>query len=117
MALADLGSLYRRQEEAKESGRIEINMSTDDLKTTLSDGTQQRTIHSYSVIGKVLAADLIDTDKFQNHFLLTAAALGPQMLKTYDLGVDAVGQPSLLTTDRIRAFFFDLLQSLPNRTS
>lgn len=110
LALADLGSLYRRQEEAKESGRIEINMSTDDLKTTLSDGTQQRTIHSYSVIGKVLAADLIDTDKFQNHFLLTAAALGPQMLKTYDLGVDAVGQPSLLTTDRIRAFFFDLLQ-------
>lgn len=110
LALADLGSLYRRQEEAVESGRIEINMATDDLKTTLTDGEQQRTLHSYSVIGKVLAADLIDTDKFQNHFLLTAAALGPQMLKTYDLGVDAVGQPSLLTIDRIRAFFFDVLQ-------
>jgi hypothetical protein len=110
LALADLGSLYRKQEESPESGRVEINMATDDLKTTLSDGEQQRTLHSYSVIGKVLAADLIDTDKFQNHFLLTAAALGPQMLKTYDLGVDADGKPSLLTTERIREFFFDLLQ-------
>ena len=57
-----------------------------------------------------MAADLIDTDKFQNHFLLTAAALGPQMLKTYDLGTDQDGQPALLTTERIRAFFFGLLQ-------
>lgn len=110
LALADLGSLYRKQEEAPESGRVEINMATDDLKTTLTDGEQQRTLHSYSVIGKVLAADLIDTDKFQNHFLLTAAALGPQMLKTYDLGMDADGKPSVLTTERIRQFFFDLLQ-------
>ncbi len=109
LALADLGSLYRKQEEAPESGRVEINMATDDLKTTLSDGEQQRTLHSYSVIGKVLAADLIDTEKFQNHFLLTAAALGPQMLKTYDLGMDADGKPSLLTSDRIREFFFDIL--------
>jgi hypothetical protein len=58
----------------------------------------------------VLAADLIDTDKFQNHFLLTAAALGPQLLKTYDLGVDNEGNPAVLTTERIRAFFFDILQ-------
>jgi hypothetical protein len=56
-----------------------------------------------------LAADLIDTDKFQNHFLLTAAALGSQMLKTYDLGADSEGKPAELTTERIRAFFFDLL--------
>ena len=61
------------------------------------------------MIGKVLAADLIDTDKFQNHFLLTAAALGPQMLKTYDLGTDSEGKPAELTTERIRKFFFDLL--------
>lgn len=110
LALADLGSLYRHQEESPESGRIEINPDSDDLRTTLTDGEQQRSLHSYSVIGKVLAADLIDTDKFQNHFLLTAAALGPQMLKTYDLGTDKDGKPALLTTDRIRTFFFDLLQ-------
>ena len=109
LALADLGSLYRHQEESEESGKIEINPDSDDLRTTLTDGDQQRTLHSYSVIGKVLAADLIDTDKFQNHFLLSAAALGPQMLKTYDLGTDKDGKPALLTTDRIRSFFFDLL--------
>lgn len=110
LALADLGSLYRHKEEAAESGKIEINLSSDDLRTTLVDGGQQRTLHSYSVVGKVLAADLIDTDKFQNHFLLTAAALGPQMLKTYDLGLDDEGKPALLTTERIREFFFDILQ-------
>ena len=109
LALADLGSLYRDQEESSESGRIEINLDSDDLRTTLTDGELQRSLHSYSVVGKVLAADLIDTDKFQNHFLLTAAALGPQMLKTYDLGTDKDGKPALLTTDRIRTFFFDLL--------
>ena len=109
LALADLGSLYRHQEERAESGRIEINLASDDLRTTLTDNGQQRSLHSYSVIGKVLAADLIDTDKFQNHFLLTAAALGPQLLKTYDLGTDKDGSPALLTTERIRAFFFDIL--------
>lgn len=109
LALADLGSLYRHQAEAAESGKIEINLASDDLRTTLTDGEQQRSLHSYSVVGKVLAADLIDTDKFQNHFLLTAAALGPQLLKTYDLGTDKDGKPALLTTERIRAFFFDLL--------
>ena len=109
LALADLGSLYRGQEEAAESGKIEINLAADDLRTTLTDGEQQRSLHSYSVIGKVLAADLIDTDKFQNHFLLTAAALGPQMLKTYDLGTDKDGKPALLTVERIRSFFFDIL--------
>lgn len=109
LALADLGSLYRHQAEAAESGKIEINLASDDLRTTLIDGEQQRSLHSYSVVGKVLAADLIDTDKFQNHFLLTAAALGPQLLKTYDLGIDKDGKPALLTTERIRSFFFDLL--------
>lgn len=109
LALADLGSLYRHQAEAAESGKIEINLASDDLRTTLTDGEQQRSLHSYSVVGKVLAADLLDTDKFQNHFLLTAAALGPQLLKTYDLGTDKDGKPALLTTERIRAFFFDLL--------
>lgn len=109
LALADLGSLYRHQEESPESGKIEINLDSDDLRTTLTDGEQQRSLHSYSVVGKVLAADLIDTEKFQNHFLLTAAALGPQMLKTYDLGADKDGKPALLTIDRIRSFFFDLL--------
>ena len=110
LALADLGSLYRQQPEAAESGKIEINLAADELRPTLTSGQTQRCLHSYSVFGKVLATDLIDTDKFQNHFLLTAAALGPQLLKTYDLGMGSDGQPAVLTTERIRAFFFDLLQ-------
>ncbi len=109
LALADLGSLFRYQEEATESGKIEINLVSDDLRTVLTDGEQQRSLHSYSVVGRVLAADLIDTEKFQNHFLLTAAALGPQMLKTYDLGTGEDGKPAKLTIERIRSFFFDIL--------
>lgn len=109
LSLADLGALYRHKPEAAESGRIEINLTSDDLRTSLVDGEQQRTLHSYSVVGKVLAADLIDTDKFQNHFLLSAAALGSQLLKTYDLGIDADGKPATLTMERIRDFFFDIL--------
>jgi hypothetical protein len=86
-----------------------MNTATDELKTSLTDETVQKTLRSYTVIGKVLAADLIDTDKFQNHFLLTAAALGSQLLKTYDLGVNAKGEPITLTFDKIRDFFFDIL--------
>jgi hypothetical protein len=66
-----------------------------------------KTIYAY--IGKVLAADLLDTDKFQNHFLLTAASLGSQLLKTYDIGTDKNGKPATLTVDKIRDFFFDIL--------
>lgn len=114
LALADLGSLYRHKEEAAESGKIEINLESDDLRTTLTDGEVQRSLHSYSVVGKVLAADLIDTDKFQNHFLLTAAALSSQMLKTYDLGLDQDGTPAVLTIERIREFFFNILHGKIN---
>lgn len=109
LALADLGALYRGLEEAPESGEIELNLDSDNLKTTLSEGGQQRTVHSYSVVGKVLAADLVNTEKFQNHFLLTAAALGPQLLRTYDLGKDKDGKPSLLSIEKIREFLFDIL--------
>lgn len=109
LALADLGSLYRGLEQSQESGFIEIDLENDDLRTSLVDEDQQRSLHSYSVVGKVLAADMIDTEKFQNHFLLTAAALGPQLLKTYDLGVDANGKKAELSTERIRRFFFDIL--------
>jgi hypothetical protein len=41
--------------------------------------------------------------------LLTAAALGSQLLKTYDLGVNSKGEPITLTFDKIRDFFFDIL--------
>lgn len=114
LALADLGALYRGVEESPESGKIELNLDFDNLKTTLVEGEHQRTVHSYTVIGKVLAADLIDTDKFQNHFLLSAASLGPQLLRVYDLGPDKNGQPSLLSVEKIRSFLFDILHGKIN---
>lgn len=109
LALADLGSLFRGLPQSDLSGKIEMDITTDEIKTSLADEEIQKTLRSYTVIGKVLAADLIDTDKFQNHFLLTAAALGAQLLKTYDLGLDKDGKTAQLTIENIREFFFNIL--------
>lgn len=110
LSLADLGALYKGTPQAPESGRVPISPDADEVRTTLSNEEMQKTLRSYTIIGKVLAADLIDTDKFQNHFLLTAAALGPQLLKTYDLGPDKDGNTAVLSFDRLREFFFNLLR-------
>jgi len=109
LSLADLGSLYKGTQEAVKSGKIEMNLDADEIKTTLTDEEMQKTIRSYTVVGKVLAADLLDFDKFQNHFLLTAASLGSQLLKTYDMGVNDKGEPVTLSFEKIRNFFFDIL--------
>lgn len=109
LSLADLGGLYRGEEQSPDSGCIEMNIETDDVRTSLTDGEVSKSLHSYTVVGKVLIADLLDNDKFQNHFLLTAAALGPQLLKTYNLGNDKNGKPVDLSIERIRDFFFDIL--------
>ena len=109
LSLADLGSLYKGSRQSVNSGRIEMNLDTDEVKTTLTNDEMQKTLRSYTVVGKVLAADLLDTDKFQNHFLLTAASLGSQLLKNYDLGVNDKGEPVTLTFEKIRDFFFGIL--------
>lgn len=109
LSLADLGALYKGLPESENSGKIEIDTEADEVTSKLVDDSVQKTLRSYTVVGKVLAADLIDTDKFQNHFLLTAASLGPQLLKTYDLGIGKDGQNATLTVDKIRDFFFDIL--------
>jgi cytoskeletal protein CcmA (bactofilin family) len=109
LSLADLGALYKGMPQAGNSGKIEMNTETDEIKSTLANDEIQKTLRSYTVIGKVLAADLLDTDKFQNHFLLTAASLGSQLLKIYDMGTGADGTPATLTFDKIRDFFFNIL--------
>jgi hypothetical protein len=109
LSLADLGSLYKGCKEAVNSGKIEMNIATDEVRTTLTNEEMQKTIRSYTVVGKVLAADLLDFDKFQNHFLFTAASLGSQLLKNYDLGVNDKGEPVTLTFEKIRNFFFEIL--------
>ncbi len=109
LSLADLGALYKGLPQSENSGRIAMNVDVDELKSHLSDENTQCTLRSYTVVGKVLAADLLDTDKFQNHFLLTAASLGSQLLKTYDLGLDKDGKNAVLSIDSIRKFFFGVL--------
>lgn len=109
LSLADLGSLFKGTTQAKNSGKIKMSFEADELKSVLRDADSQQTIRSYSVIGKVLAADLLDIDKFNNHFLLTAASLGSQLLKTYDLGIDGGKENKNLTVENISNFFFDIL--------
>ena len=109
LSLADLGALYKGVPEAENSGKIEIDADSDEIKSNLVDDSTRKILRSYTVIGKVLAADLLDTDKFQNHFLLTAASLGPQLLKIYDMGIGKDGNAVPLSTEKIRDFFFDIL--------
>lgn len=109
LSLADLGDLFRGLPQAPESGKIAMDLTADEIHTTLKDEKSQVAINSYSVANKVLIADLLDSDKFQNHFLLTAAALGPQLLRTYNLGKDKNGKDVPLSIERIRCFFFDIL--------
>jgi len=110
LTLADLGSLMRGLPEAEKSGRIVLNPLLDGQKTTLSDGSGNQTqIHTYSVAAKVLAADLLDMEKLQNHFLLHAGMMGPQLLRNYELGLDKDGAVVELTQTRIADFFFRIL--------
>ena len=108
LSLADLGALFKGAPQAANSGKIAMDIEADEIKSKLADEQVQKTLRSYTVVGKVLAADLLDTDKFQNHFLLTAASLGSQLLKTYDFGTDASGNPIRLDVPTIRKFFFDI---------
>ncbi len=109
LSLADLGALYKGATQSQNSGRIKMNLDSDESKTVLTSEESQQILRSYSVIGKVLAADLIDIDKFQNHFLLSAAGLGTQLLRTYDLGIDKEGKNIELTVEKIADFFFNIL--------
>lgn len=84
LSLADLGSLYKNEEEKPNTGKIKIDFENDTQRTVLSDenGTQTL-INSYSVASRVLVSDLIDMEKMENHFLIISASLGSQILKTY----------------------------------
>lgn len=108
-ALADLGALYKGTEPAANSGKIRMNLESDEVKSTLTEEGRQVAVRNYTVVGKVLATDLIDWEKMQNHFLLTAASLNTQLLSTYDLGVDVTGKKAQLTPERIYDFFMDLM--------
>lgn len=109
LALADLGALYKGVTPAANSGKIRMNLDTDEVKSTLTSDNRQMSVRNYTVIGKVLAADLIDWEKMQNHFLMTAASLNTQLLSVYDLGLDSTGKKAMLTPEGIYEFFMSLM--------
>jgi len=63
LCLTDLGSLYKGMKQSPNSGKIEMNLNTDEVRTTLINDETQKSLRSYTVVGKVLAADLLDIDK------------------------------------------------------
>ena len=109
LALADLGALYKGVAPAANSGKIKMSLETDEVKSVLTSENHQVSVRNYSVVGKVLAADMIDWEKMQNHFLLSAASLNTQLLSVYDLGLDVNGEKALLTPERIYEFFMSLM--------
>ena len=53
-----------------------MNTYSDEQESQLFEGDEKVLVHCYSVVGKVLAADLVNVDKLRNHFLIGATALG-----------------------------------------
>ena len=110
ISLAHLGALYKGEKENGNTGKIKMNLESDSLKTVLvGDDNVNTVVNSYSVSGRVLAADMIDMDKLENHFLIGAGALGTQILKTYSLNKEDGGKSKELTVENIADFFFDIL--------
>ena len=58
---------------------------------------------------KVLAADLVDTDKLNNHFLLTAASLGNQLLQTYSLHDEKNNTLIDIVPQKVADMMFDII--------
>lgn len=108
-SLADLGALFKGTECMPNTGKIKMDLESDEIKSTLTDDNRQMLVRSYTVVGKVLAADLIDWTKMQNHFLITAGSLNSQLLDTFDIGTKADGTKAELTYDELSEFFFNIL--------
>ena len=110
LSLADLGALYKNEEEKPNTGKIKIDLVNDTQRTVLTDenGTQSL-INSYSVASRVLVSDLIDMEKMENHFLIVSASLGSQVLKNYSLTLSNGEKGPELTVRKLAAFFFDVL--------
>lgn len=110
LSLANLGALFKGEEEMENTGKIRMDLENDHLRTSLVGEDDTTTIvNSYSVSGRVLAADMIDMDKLENHFLIGAGALGTQILKVYNLPLKNGGKSFDLTVENIAGFFFAIL--------
>ncbi len=110
LSLAHLGALYKGEPESPNTGKIKMSLETDNQRTVLVGEDDATTIvNSYSVSGRVLAADVVDFEKLENHFLIGAGALGGQILKAYSL-VKTDGEKSEeLSLENVSEFFFKIL--------
>lgn len=109
LTLADWGSLIKGLPENTLSGVVEINLVADEQKISLQDKDGNVTLwETYSVAGKVLAADILDIRKLDNHFMLSAGSLGEQLIKQYDMGCDKNGKPIKLSLETLGRFFADI---------
>ena len=110
ISLAHLGALYKGEPESENTGKIRMSLENDCLKTVLVGSDNVSTVvNSYSVSGRILAADVIDMEKLENHFLIGAGALNTQILKAYSLNRTDGTKSKELTTENIAEFFFDIL--------
>jgi hypothetical protein len=113
ITLADLGSLYKNEQEKPNTGKIRLDIDADSQRTILVDADDTKTLlHSYSVAGRVLVSDLIDLQNLENHFLIISASLGSQILKTYSLQKGDGSKSDDLTVANIAAFFFKILNGM-----
>lgn len=110
LSLAHLGALFKGEPQAEYTGKIKMNLETDKQRTVLV-GEDDNTIivNSYSVSGRVLAAEVIDLEKLENHFLIGAGALNTQILKTYSLTKEDGSKSDDLSLENISEFFFRIL--------
>ena len=115
LSLADLGALYKNEKQQKSSGKVKMDFQSDSQRTVLVDPEDKTgvgastVINSYSIASRVLAADLIDLEKLENHFLITAGSLGSQILKNYTLTKKDGSKSDELNLTNISSFFFKIL--------
>lgn len=110
LTLADIGALYKNEQEKPNTGKIRLDIEADSQRTVLVDETDAKTLlHSYSVASRILVSDLLDMENLENHFLILSASLGSQVLKTYALQTADGSKSDELTLTNIAAFFFKIL--------
>ena len=115
LALADLGSLFKGEKQIPTSGKVKMDIHSDSQRTVLMDHEDQSgigastVINSYSIASRVLAADLMDLERLENHFIIGAGSLGSQILKVYSLTKADGSKSADLTLVNISNFFFSIL--------
>lgn len=115
ITLADLGALFKNEQEKINTGKILLDIEADSQRTVLVDEKDAKTLlHSYSVASRVLVSDLLNMENLENHFLIISASLGSQILKTYSLNKEDGSKSEDLSLTNISAFFFKILNGIIN---